>query len=68
MSTFMKVWKNRAVLLELLKILQKLAKGAKSLQELRNRIAQGAQRGDLDDVLKRFASANERAQDFVNQG
>ncbi len=68
MSTFMQVWKNRAVLLELLEILQKLAKGAKSLQELRNRIAQGAQRGDLDDVLKRFASANERAQDFINNG
>ncbi len=68
MSTFMQVWKNREVLLELLKIFQGLAKGARNIMELRNRIAQGAQRGDLDDVLKRFASANERAQDFVNNG
>ena len=68
MSTFMQVWKNRAVLLELLKILQKLAAGAKTLAEMRNRIAQGAHRGDLDDVLQRFASANERAQSFINDG
>ena len=68
MSTFMQVWKNREVLLELLKIFQGLDKGARNIMELRNRIAQGAQRGDLDDVLKRFASANERAQDFVNNG
>lgn len=68
MSTFMQVWKNRGVLLELLDILKKLAAGAKTIAEMRNRIAQGAHRGDLDDVLKRFASANERARDFVNNG
>ena len=68
MSTFMQVWKNRAVLLELLRILQKLAAGAKTIAEMRNRIAQGAHRGDLDDVLQRFASANERAQSFIDDG
>ncbi len=63
-----RLWKNREVLLKLLDFLENAARGVSRLADLRARIANGAEKGDLDDVLKKFASTTDLAEDFIDHG
>ena len=63
-----RLWKNREVLVRLLDFLEDAARGISKLAELRARIANGAEKGDLDDVLKKFASTTDLAEDFIDHG
>ncbi len=49
----------------LLAVLEELGKGAKTITEFRNRVAQGAQRGDLDDTISWAAKRDKTVNDFI---
>ncbi len=68
LAVMRRLWKNREVLLKLLDFFEGAARGISKLAELRARIANGAERGDLDDVLKKFASTTDVAEDFIDHG
>lgn len=64
------LWKNRALLMEVLEGIRQAVKGAKTVAEIRKRLADGIQKGDIvsDDALEKFKSANKRAKDYIEGG
>ncbi len=53
---------------DLVEIIAKAIEGATTLAEIRLKIAEGAKRGDLDNVIERFKKANDTAEDFIRNG
>ena len=54
--------------LKALKGLRRLVDGAKTLEEMRQRIAEGAKKGDLDDVVGQLAQSDAEVRDFIENG
>lgn len=48
-----------------LRVLERLGKGVKDLAEFRQRVAEGAARGDLDDVISWAHRRDQRVEDFL---
>lgn len=70
MGVLKQLWKNRALLMEVLQGVRRAFEGGGTLLEIRNRIADGVQKGDIisDDALRKFKSANKRAQSYIDGG
>lgn len=70
MSVLRQLWKNRALLMEILQGIRRVMEGAGTVAEIRKRLADGIQEGDIvsDDALEKFKSANQRAQDYIARG
>lgn len=71
----MKFWdflKYRDVLTMIFRIIQQVARNAKSVAEAREalakRLAVGAKAGDFDDAIKRMANSDALVKDFIENG
>lgn len=62
------LWKNRHLLTAFLELVREIVKTARNLAEIRDRLADGIQKGELDAPLEKFAAANTRAQDYIRTG
>ena len=49
-------------------VIERLVDGAKDLKEAQSRIAEGAERGDLDDVISWAQKRDSRVKDFLQGG
>lgn len=68
MGVLRQLWKNRDLLMQVLRLIQQAVKSATTLAQIKEAIKKGIDRGDLDDDLDRFAKANKRADEYVNTG
>lgn len=68
MGTLRLLWKNRHLLLQFLKLVEQAIESARSLAQIKQKIKEGIERGDLDKPLDRFAKANKRAKTYISTG
>jgi hypothetical protein len=70
--TFWELWKQRDLVVKILKIIRQAIIGAKTVADARDalakRLAVGAKAGDFDDAIKRLSDSDALVQDFVNHG
>lgn len=60
--------RDAAIANEVLGVIRDVVASARNLKEAKDELVRRAQRGDLDRVLVKVASAKQIAQDFVNDG
>ena len=60
--------KETELALKALAGLRRLVGNAKTLEEMRQRIAEGAKEGDLDDIVGMLAQSDAEVRDFINNG
>jgi hypothetical protein len=70
MNILRQLWKNRGLLMEVLEGVRKAVAAGGTIAEIRRRLADGIQRGDIvsDDALSKFKAANEKAERFIRTG
>lgn len=60
--------RNREILGAFLDLVSSVGSLAKNLADMRTKIAEGIEKGDLDGALETFQAANKRAKDYVTTG
>ena len=63
-----RLWKNRAMLLPLLGVIERIIESARTLADIKEALKDGIDKGDLDAPLDKFAASNKRAKDYVKTG
>lgn len=52
----------------IVRIIREIAEAASDLAEFRHKLLERVEKGDLDDAVSTFISANKRASDFIEGG
>jgi len=64
--------RNRATLGRILRIIMAVARTARTAfearEDLANRLAEGARRGDFDDSIKTLSASDKLVKDFIDKG